>query len=100
MSGTEKIGFYLGILLVLGILGMIVFSTNGLLDYRTLREKELQVTARIESEVEQNRKMEEEIKSLKHDINYIKHLAKHEHEMAESDELIFKEKTARKEDRQ
>ena len=97
MSGIEKIGFYLGILLIVGLLGMIVFSTDGVTDYRILSQKERQVNARVKFETEQNRKIEKEIKSLKHDINYIKHLAKHEHEMAEPDELIFKEKTARKE---
>jgi len=97
MSGIERIGFYLGLLLILGLLGMIVFSTDGVMDYRTLSQKEQQVDTRVMLEAEQNRKIEKEIKSLKHDINYIKHLAKHEHEMAEPDELIFKEKTARKE---
>ena len=29
----------------------------------------------------------------KTDIEYIKHLAKHEHEMAAQDELVFKEKS-------
>jgi cell division protein FtsB len=36
--------------------------------------------------------MEKEILKLKTDIEYIKHLAKHEYEMAAQDELIFKEK--------
>jgi cell division protein FtsB len=96
MTGIEKLGFYLGILLILGLLGMIVFSTDGVMDYRALREKEHQVKARVKFEAEQNQKIEKEIKSLKHDIEYIKHLAKHEHEMAEPDELIFKDKTTRK----
>ena len=99
MTGIEKIGVTLGILLILGLLGMIAFSTNGITDYRRLQEKEVQVNARAQMEETQNRKLEKEIKSLKHDIDYIKHLAKHEHEMAEPDELIFKEKTVRKDEK-
>ena len=98
MTGIEKIGVTLGILLILGLLGMIAFSTNGVMDYERLKERESQVAARAQLEMRHNRKLEKEIKSLKHDIDYIKHLAKHEHEMAEPDELIFKDKTVRKGD--
>lgn len=97
MSTLEKIGFYLGGLAALILLGMIFFSTNGVMEYGALRQKEDQVTARAELEARQNRKVEKEIKSLKKDIDYIKHLAKHEYDMAEPDELIFKDKSAGKE---
>ncbi len=82
------------------LLGMIFFSTNGVMDYRVLKDKEARVAAQADKEAAENRKIEKEIKSLKHDINYIKHLAKHEHEMAEPDELIFKEKSEGKEEAQ
>ncbi len=97
MTTVEKIGFYLGIGIVLILLGMIFFSTNGVVDYQALKEKEQNIAAQAEMEAHENRKMEKEIKSLKQDIEYIKHLAKHEHEMAEPDELIFKDKTKGKE---
>lgn len=98
-SGVEKFGFYLGIVAVLVLLGMIFFSTNGIMDFRALKEKEAMVNARARMEERENQKMEKEIKSLQHDIDYIKHLAKHEHDMAESDELIFKQKTTEKDPR-
>ncbi len=97
MTTVEKIGFYLGIGVVLILLGMIIFSTNGIMDFQILKEKERQISAQAEMEVRENRKMEKEIQSLKQDIEYIKHLAKHEHEMAEPDELIFKDKSKGKE---
>ncbi|MCG8687887.1 MAG: septum formation initiator family protein [Desulfobacterales bacterium] len=97
MTTLEKIGLGLGVCVALVLLGMIFFSTNGVMDYWDLKEKEDQVKAQVVLEARQNRKMEKEIKSLKHDIEYIKHLAKHEHEMAGPDELIFKEKTKTKE---
>ena len=97
MTTVEKIGFYLGIGVAVILLGMIFFSTNGVMDYRDLKDKESRVAEQAEKENAENRKIEKEIKSLKRDINYIKHLAKHEHEMAEPDELIFKEKSEGKE---
>ena len=97
MTTVEKIGFYLGIFTTLVLLWMIFFSKNGVMDYQELKEKESRIMVQANLEAKQNRKMEKEIKSLKHDINYIKHLAKHEHEMAEPDELIFKDKSQRKE---
>jgi len=45
---------------------------------------------------QENQKLETEIKSLKTDMDYIKHVAKHEHDMAEEDELIFKDKSVNK----
>ncbi len=97
MTTVEKIGFYLGIFTTLVLLWMIFFSKNGVMDYQELKEKESRIMVQANLEAKQNRKMEKEIKSLKHDINYIKHLAKHEHEMAEPGELIFKDKSQRKE---
>ena len=97
MTIVEKIGFYLGIFATLVLLWMIFFSKNGVMDYQDLKEKESSIMVQASLEARQNRKIEKEIKSLKHDINYIKHLAKHEHEMAEPGELIFKDKSQRKE---
>lgn len=94
---VEKIGFYLGIFVTLVLLWMIFFSKNGVIDYQDLKDKEARIMVQASVEARQNRKIEKEIKSLKHDIDYIKHLAKHEHEMAEPGELIFKDKSQRKE---
>lgn len=91
MTTVEKVGLYLGIGAALILLGLIFFSTNGVMDYRALKEKEVRVAAQAAGEAAENQKIEREIKSLKQDVNYIRHLAKHEHEMAEPDELIFKE---------
>lgn len=92
MTILEKICFYLGIGICLVLLLMILFSRNGVMDYRQLKEKEAQLTARAAVQEEKNRKLEKEIINLKKDIEYIKHLAKHEHGMAEPGELIFKDK--------
>ncbi|MEH0021125.1 MAG: septum formation initiator family protein [Desulfobacter sp.] len=100
MTTLEKIGFYLGIGIALVLLWMIFFSTNGVMDYRDLKQMETRIGEQAALEARHNRKLEKEVRSLKQDINYIKHLAKHEHEMAEPDELIFKEKSKEKENKQ
>lgn len=95
MGVVEKFGFYLVLVLIGGILVMIYFSENGIRDYRALRDKEAAVTSQVRSMETENRQMEKEITSLRKDARYIKHLAKHEHDMAEPDELIFKQKPSK-----
>ncbi len=90
MTKSEKTIVYFTIGLVLFLIYLIVFSNNGFIDYQQIRKKELSVE-RITQKVEmENTKLENEIQSLKTDEAYIKHIAKHEHEMAEQEELIFK----------
>ena len=44
----------------------------------------------------ENENLESEINSLKTDMDYIKHIAKHEHDMAEEDEIIFKDNSGKR----
>ena len=96
MTLFEKISFYIGIMLTLALLFLIIFSKNGIMDYGKLKKQEAGIAVQAVQVAKENRKIEKEIKGLKHDINYIKHLAKHEHGMAEPGELIFKNKSERK----
>lgn len=89
----EKIFLYLAMGGVVILLFMFFFSTQGVLDYSRLKSRQNQLEARAAIAVNQNSKMEKEILRLKTDIEYIKHLAKHEHEMAAQDELVFKDKS-------
>jgi cell division protein FtsB len=97
MTVFEKTAFYMGILLTLVLLSLIFFSKNGVMEYGKLKRQEADIVAQTVLAAKENRKIEKEIKSLKHDINYLKHLAKHEHEMAEPGELIFKNIADKKE---
>jgi cell division protein FtsB len=97
MIQIDKISFYLGIFLVLVLLGVIFFSRNGVFDYRELKQQEAGISTRIRQVEKENRQLEKEIRSLKKDANYIKHLAKHEYGMVEPDELIFKDLSKEKE---
>lgn len=97
MTVFENIFFYLGLVLTLVLVLFIFFSKNGVLEYRQLLQQEDAILAQAAQADKENQKIEKEIRSLKQDIHYIKHLAKHEHEMAEPDELIFKETPEKKE---
>jgi len=92
MTLFERTCFFSGLLLILALVLMIFFSKNGVMDYNKLKKQEADLSSHAVQAEKENQKIEKELKSLKHDINYIKHLAKHEHEMAEPGELIFKDK--------
>lgn len=89
----EKICLYLAMGGVVILLFMFFFSTKGVMDYRRLVSKQEALEAQAAVAVKRNSKLEKEILRLKTDIEYIKHLAKHEHEMAARGELVFKEKS-------
>ena len=88
----EKICLYLTMGGAVIFLFMFFFSTSGVMDYSRLKSRQELLEAQAAIAVSQNSKMEKEILKLKTDIEYIKHLAKHEYEMAARDELVFKEK--------
>jgi cell division protein FtsB len=96
MTVLEKTGIVISLGLILILLGLIVFSQNGILDYKSLKVKETVIQDQTRTIDLANEKLENEIQSLKTDMEYIKHVAKHEHDMAEEDELIFKDKTVEK----
>ncbi|NWH04778.1 FtsB family cell division protein [Desulfobacter latus] len=92
MTHMEKIGLYLALGAAVILLFMFFFSTSGVMDYSRLKARQAQLEVQVAIAGSQNSKIEKEILKLKTDIEYIKHLAKHEYEMAAQDELIFKEK--------
>jgi len=96
MTMVEKTGFYISLFIIVILLFFIFFSKNGVLDYKMLKEKERTILRQVQTIDQENQKLETEIKSLTTDMNYIKHVAKHEHDMAEEDELIFKDKSGNK----
>ena len=91
MSIFEKTGFILTGLLILSLLGLIVFSGNGIVDYRELLRKEKDVLSQIEQVEQENRKLAGEINKIKTDAEYLNHLARHEYNMVEEGEFVFKD---------
>lgn len=80
----------MSIISILGLIYLIIFSSHGYRDYKNLKLKEIQVNQEIEVIESENKRLEDEIKSLKSDPEYIKHIAKQEQDMAEDREIIFK----------
>lgn len=99
MTVIEKTGLCASIGVIVVLLCLIVFSKNGVLDYKVLKSKETAVLDQVQTVDRENKKLEHEINRLKTDMTYIKHVAKHEHDMAEQDEFIFKGKSDHKGDR-
>lgn len=96
MTMIEKTGFYASIVIIIVLLCLIAFSKNGVLDYKMLKQRELVILDQTRSIDLENQKLETEVQSLKTDMDYLKHVAKHEHDMAEEDELIFKDNSENK----
>lgn len=92
----EKTGLYASIVIIIVLLCLIAFSKNGVLDYKMLKGREQVISDQIRSIDLENQKLETEVQSLKTDMDYLKHVAKHEHDMAEEDELIFKDNSENK----
>ncbi len=92
MTTVEKAGLYLAVFFIVGLLCLIAFSENAVFDYRAIKQKEKGVLAQTRMVELENLKLEKEVNTLKTDMEYIKHLAKHEHDMIEEDELVFKDK--------
>lgn len=96
MTKFEKTAVFFSISIIIVLIFLIVFSKHGFLDYRQLKNKEAVVLDIMNNIRIENQILENEIQRLKTDIEYIKHIAKHEHDMAEEEELIFKDQSLKK----
>ena len=82
---------FLSIGIALVLLLLLVFGNHGLINYQKLMAKEEQVAEQSEQIRRENRVLGAEVDKLKTDAEYIKHVAKHEYEMVEEDDMIFKD---------
>lgn len=90
MTFKEKFFLSCTIMIFLLVLALIVFSKNGLLDYTRLEKEKaavLRENAKIKS---QNQSLAREIRRLKKDPDYIRHVAGHDLGMRAENEVIFK----------
>ena len=91
MTLIEKSGIIASIILIAAVMFLIVFAKHGILDYRTLKLKHKSIADQTKTVEDKNSQLESEVLKLKTDIEYIKHVAKHEYEMIEKDEIVFKD---------
>ena len=96
MSIVEKIAFISAGLLIVILLGLIVFSDNGIVDYKKLTKKEKKVLSQIQMVEQQNQRLAGEVNKIKTDAEYLKHLARHEYNMVEEEEFLFKDRPENK----
>jgi len=96
MTMLEKTGIWASIFFIILLLFLIAFSKHGIIDYNSLKDKETVLSGQMQTIEMENEKLENEVNSLKTDMDYIKHIAKHEHDMAEEDEIIFKDNSGKR----
>lgn len=92
MTTVDKVAWGLSLIAVVCLLCFIIFSQKGFIEYQALKEQQQTLKLAIEAQELRTKKLTHEIISLKTDMEYIRHVAKHEHDMAEPDELVIKDK--------
>ena len=90
MTFQEKMFLFFTIALLLLVLVLIVFSKNGVLDYTRLAKEKAAVLQEKEQIKNRNQSLEQEIRRLKHDLDYLRHVARHDLKMTAEDDVIFK----------
>ncbi len=90
MSFQEKVGLFFTIMFLLLVLGLIVFSKNGILDYTSLAKEKAAVVRENERIRKRNQILVQQIHRLRNDPEYIRHVAKHDLGMTAADDVVFK----------
>ena len=93
MTLIEKTGLFISLGVIVVLLLLMVFAKQGIMDQKVLKQTEALLTKELQDIEQKNKLLESEINKLKTDLNYIKHVAKHELDMTEENELIFREKS-------
>lgn len=96
MKSSDKYFLIAALAVFLSLIFLIVFSKHGLIDYKKFKDQEKAVLQEAEKMTIKNKTLEERVYKLKTDPEYIKHVAKHEYDMAERDEIVFKDESQNK----
>lgn len=83
---------YIACVILFGLISLYFtcFGEYSVFENIKLKKQEVQILKNVREMDRKNKDFEREIARLETDLNYIKHLAKHKHDMAEEDEIIFK----------
>jgi cell division protein FtsB len=76
-----------GIFIIMVLL--IIFGDRGLMDYRTLKEKQATLEEANESIISENRDLKREIGLLKGDVRYIEAVARRELGMVKQGDRVY-----------
>ncbi len=90
MFFSENMFFKTGIVFLLALFFLIVFSHNGVIDYYRLSNEKQNIILSNEKIMDKNSQLLGQINRLKNDKEYIGHVARHEFGMAGADELVFR----------
>lgn len=90
MGLKHKIGMAVAGIGLIGLVGLILFGSNGYLDYVRLKEKKDRIVARNQETEAENRRLGRKIERLRDDPVYIEHVAREELGMVAPDEIIYK----------
>ncbi len=77
----------LGIFIIMVLL--TIFGDKGLMDYRTLKEKQVTLEEANESIISENRDLKREIGLLKGDVRYIEAVARRELGMVKQGDRVY-----------
>ncbi|MGD9209576.1 MAG: septum formation initiator family protein [Desulfobacteraceae bacterium] len=72
------------------LLGLIVFSDNGLMELRRLQKEHKRITQQNIRLMNRNHRLHRIIQRLKSDPNYVEHIARKELGMVGTHQIIFK----------
>ncbi len=86
----QRLLFFSTIMVLVVILFMIVYSENGVNDWRHLSREVVEIQGEIKKIDLANRELARTIERLKTDMGYIEHVARHELGMTGKNEIVFR----------
>jgi cell division protein FtsB len=92
MTRKQNILLCVSILLLMALVIYIIFSKHGYSDLVFLRQEQNKLVRKNEQLTRENLAIRIEIERLKHDLDYIENIARHEFGMIRKDEIILKPK--------
>ncbi|MFC1814983.1 septum formation initiator family protein [Thermodesulfobacteriota bacterium] len=99
MSNSEKILLSFAILALFSMLLIIIFGDYGLADFNLLKQERDGLLKKNKQLEQKNLSLYRQIDRLKNDLKYIENVARQELGMVGKDEVIFKLKKPRKEEK-
>ena len=88
----KRVAYVLAGIGIIFLIGMILFGRNGYFDYLDLKQRQAQLVQERQAMEAGNLGLRRRITRLRHDADYIRHVARQELGMVGKDEIIYKYK--------